>query len=36
MDFKFLEIFIKWGLNIQDLYSVSDTEPALMHFVINE
>lgn len=36
MDFKFLELFIKLALNSEDLYSVQDTEPSFMHFVVNE
>ncbi|EAR84949.1 endo-1,4-beta-xylanase xylA, putative (macronuclear) [Tetrahymena thermophila SB210] len=35
-DFKFLEIFIKLCLNKQDYYSLMDSEPCLMHYVVNE
>ncbi|KAL4438315.1 hypothetical protein ABPG74_009738 [Tetrahymena malaccensis] len=35
-DFKFLEIFLKLCLNKQDYYSLMDSEPCLMHYVVNE
>ncbi|KAL4485424.1 hypothetical protein ABPG72_008292 [Tetrahymena utriculariae] len=36
LDFKFLEIFLKLCLNKQDYYSLMDSEPCLMHYVVNE